>query len=110
MWGSPEDPGGPGGPSKAPPSNQELMELKDQSEQQQVLIAQLKEMLRKTEQNTISKEKVDEYANTLSRINARVKKSKGSKDRTTDAIPRKTIDFPQRDKLNLLTQQMEAHK
>lgn len=47
----------PGGTSVSSPSPQELSDLKDQNEQQLVLIAQLKEMLRK-EQSTVSQDKV----------------------------------------------------
>lgn len=110
MWGGLGDPGGPGGPSKEPPPNQEFLELKDQAEQQQVLIAQLKEMLRKQDQTSINREKVDEYANTLTRINARVKKSKSYKTNRPETATKSTIDIPQRDKLNLLKQQIEANK
>lgn len=49
MWSS-ESGKDPGGPSGAP---QELADLRDQFEQQQVLISQLKEMLRKTEQTKV---------------------------------------------------------
>lgn len=111
MWGGVGgDPGGPGGPSKdPPPSNQELLDLKDQSENQQVLIAQLKEMIRKSDQTTLTNEKMDEYANTLTKIKARVKKSKENKDKS-ETLPKHTVDIPQRDKLNLLKQQIEANK
>lgn len=121
MWGgSGPDPGGTkgGDPSSGIPSNQELMDLKDQFEQQQVLIAQLKEMLRKTEQTTITQEKVEEYANTLTRMSARAKKNRlrkegetESKSETSVATKKTTtIDTPAKEKLMLLRQQVEENK
>ena len=55
MWGNADtDPGGQGPNTRTP---QELSDLKDQNEQQLLLIAQLKGMLRK-DQNSMSQEKV----------------------------------------------------
>lgn len=104
MW---DGPSGPEGPSKDPPPNQELLDLKDQTEQQQTLIAQLKEVIRKQEQTTVNKEKMDEFANTLTRLSAMVKKNK---DKGEVAIRNTQIDIPQRDTINLLKQQVEANK
>lgn len=94
-----QDPGGgpdPGG------SSQELSDLKDQFEQQQVLIAQLKEMIRKNEQSNVTQEKVDEYMNTLSKHRAKKKKD--------DEGTRKTLEIPASQKISLLRQQVEENK
>lgn len=115
MWSSDtnKDPGGSSG--KDPPSSQELADLKDQFEQQQVLISQLKEMLRKNEQTTVTQEKVEEYANTLTKMNARIKKNKLKKESTqvkadTTTDTQKHIDTPTKEKIILLRQQMEENK
>lgn len=119
MWGSGPDPGGTteGGSPSGSKSSQELTDLKDQFEQQQVLIAQLKEMLRKTEQTTVTDQKVEEYANTLTRMSARAKKSKlrregdvDSQIEVTSIISTKTIDTPASEKIMLLRQQLEENK
>ncbi|KAK4887323.1 hypothetical protein RN001_003594 [Aquatica leii] len=112
MWGGTgpgPDPGGTegGDRSTGSSSNQELIDLKDQFEQQQVLIAQLKEMLRKTEQKTVTEEKVEEYANTLTRMSARVKKSRMKRAETADES---IIDTPASEKIMLLRQQLEENK
>ncbi|VEN47539.1 unnamed protein product [Callosobruchus maculatus] len=101
MWGDPEpDPGGQ--PSTS--ISRELTDLKSQNEQQQVLIAQLKEMLRK-EQSNVPQEKVEEYIQTLSKVTA--KKSQSRKDELgTD----KTISVDSNKKINLLKQQLEENK
>ncbi|XP_063904226.1 protein lava lamp-like isoform X2 [Zophobas morio] len=105
MWKGPgQDPGG--GPETGPPpgSSQELSDLKDQFEQQQVLIAQLKEMIRKNEQSNVTQEKVDEYMNTLSKRGGRAKKLKRDDDN------KKTAEIPASQKISLLRQQVEENK
>lgn len=120
MWSSPnQDPGGSGGggPPNQPP-NPELEDLKDQFEQQQVLISQLKEMLRKNEQTVVTQEKVEEFANKLSRMNARAKQSKmkkeGESGQQSDVLgvpgSRRKINTPANEKINLLRQQLEENK
>nr|CAH7737866.1 unnamed protein product [Callosobruchus chinensis] len=101
MWGDPEpDPGGQ--PSTS--ISRELTDLKSQNEQQQVLIAQLKEMLRK-EQSNVPQEKVEEYIQTLSKVNA--KKSQSRKEELgTD----KSSSVDSNKKINLLKQQLEENK
>lgn len=118
MWsgGGGQDPGGASA-SGAPPS-QELEDLKDQFEQQQVLISQLKEMLRKNEQPIISEERVEEFANKLSKMSARAKrgrtkKAEGSSQKSEAVgIPGsgRRVDTPAKEKINLLRQQMEENK
>lgn len=109
MWADPgQDPGGPGG--SEPPPNQELIDLKDQFDQQQLLIAQLKEMLRKTDQTSITQEKVEEYANTLTKMNARAKKGKLKEGLPNETNITYSIDTPAKEKMNLLRQQFEANK
>lgn len=121
MWSDiNKDPGGSSGkdPPVHPPSSQELADLKDQFQQQQILISQLKEMLRKNEQTVVTQEKVEEYANTLTKMNARAKKYKlkkesntQSKSDTTGPVDtQKHIDTPTKEKINLLRQQMEENK
>nr|CAI5836718.1 unnamed protein product [Callosobruchus analis] len=101
MWGDPEpDPGGQ--PSTS--MSRELTDLKSQNEQQQVLIAQLKEMLRK-EQSNVPQEKVEEYIQTLSKVKA--KKSQSQKDK---GAADKTIIVDSNKKINLLRQQLEENK
>lgn len=116
MW-SPEsgkDPGGPSASGAPQQSSQELADLKDQFEQQQVLIHQLKEMLRKTEQTNVSQERVEEMASTLSKMNARAKRSKlkreGEGERPDTGGARRQIDTPAKEKINLLRQQLEENK
>lgn len=119
MWSEGnKDPGGSSGkdPPAHPPSSQELADLKDQFEQQQLLISQLKEMLRKNE--VVTQEKVDEYANTLTKMNARVKKNKlkkdnnaqGKSDTAGQVDSQKHIDAPTKEKINLLRQQLQENK
>lgn len=105
MWSGPGP--DPGGPSGGPPTSQELYDLKDQFEQQQLLIAQLKEMLRKSEQTTVTQEKVEEYANTLTKMKARAKRAKkdGNRESTT-----KRLETPASEKINLLRQQLEENR
>ncbi|CAH0560727.1 unnamed protein product [Brassicogethes aeneus] len=92
------DPGGSQGAS-----NREITDLKDQNEQQQVLIAQLKEMLRKTDQQTnVTEDKMQEYIKTLNR-------KKNNKLKTGDVIS-VNIDSNKKERLNLLRQQMEENK
>lgn len=116
MWSaeSGKDPGGSVPPQQ---SSQELADLKDQFEQQQVLISQLKEMLRKTEQTKVSQERVEEMANTLTKMNARAKRNKlkreGEGEKSGDAVfagGRRQIDTPATEKINLLRQQLEENK
>lgn len=120
MW-SP-DSGGSSSSGVGPPpkqSNQELEDLKDQFEQQQVLISQLKEMLRKTEQTKVSEERVEELASTLTKMNARAAKRKGKSKRQppdTELVVeepgnrRHIVDTPAKEKINLLRQQLEENK
>ncbi|KAJ8953811.1 hypothetical protein NQ318_006659 [Aromia moschata] len=104
MWKVPDpDPGGPtqqGAPSEQ--SSQELSDLKDQNEQQKLMIAQLKEMLRK-EQSNVTQEKVEEYVNTLSKSKGKKSRLKrdesGSAERTASSS---SIDNIKKGKLNLL--------
>lgn len=128
-WGSGQDPGGTGGegPSKDPSQNQQLLDLQEQFESQQTLIAQLKEMLKKTEHSSsVSREKVEEYASTLSKMNERAKRSKlrkseGAKaedhkslksDTTKESTSKKSavVVTPAKEKVNLLRQQLEENK
>lgn len=108
MWSGPgPDPGGSTG--GGPPSSQELNDLKDQFEQQQLLIAQLKEMLRKSEQTTVTQEKVEEYANTLTKMKARAKRSakkvEGGKESSG-----KHLETPASEKIHMLRQQLEENR
>ncbi|XP_050303991.1 golgin subfamily B member 1-like [Anthonomus grandis grandis] len=109
MWG--KDNPDPGGTDRTGSSVQELSELKDQNEQQLVLIAQLKEMLRK-EQSSVSQDKVEEYVNTLNR--ARAKRSKLKKESGSSSSSSTTatvnIDAIKKEKINLLRQQLEENK
>jgi chromosome segregation ATPase len=107
MWKGPDqDPGG--GPDSGPPpgSSQELSDLKDQFQQQQVQIAQLKELLRKSEPSNVTQEKVDEYMNSLSKRSGRAKKLK----KDDDNGGKKTVDIPASQKISLLRQQVEENK
>lgn len=107
MWKDPDpDPGGepPGGTSKI---SRELSDLKDENEQQKVLIAQLKEMLRK-EQSNVSQEKIDEYVNTLKKMTA--KKSRVRKEESSTSEKHITVESAKTEKLNLLKQQLEQNK
>lgn len=85
MWKGPdEDPGGSGGTSSGSAQNQELLDLKDQFEQQQTLIAQLKEMLRKSEQTSVTPEKVEAYANTLTKMRAKKSRKKNEDEKSSE--------------------------
>ncbi|KAI4462901.1 structural maintenance of chromosomes protein 2 [Holotrichia oblita] len=108
MWPGPgPDPGG--STEAGPPSSQELNDLKDQFEQQQLLIAQLKEMLRKSEQTSVTQEKVEKYANTLTKMKARAKRSaKRSEDGKEGSGKR--IETPASEKITLLRQQLEENR
>lgn len=129
-WGTSEDPGGEGTSkdgSKEPPQNQQLQDLQEQFETQQTLIAQLKEMLKKTEHSSsVSREKVEEYANTLTKMNARAKRGKlrktegvkteedvGTKSDTTKELSTKKlpqVNIPGKEKVELLRQQLEENR
>lgn len=103
----------PGGSQESQTPNQELLDLKDQNEQQQVLIAQLKELIRKNEQSTtVTQEKVEEYANTLSRISTRAKnKQKKEEGSSLDIIDQTiVVNTPSKEKMLLLRQQLEANR
>lgn len=107
MWKDPDpDPGGepPGGSSKI---SRQLSDLKDENEQQKVLIAQLKEMLRK-EQSNVSQEKIDEYVNTIKKMTS--KKSRVRKEESSGSEKHITIESGKTEKLNLLKQQLEQNK
>ncbi|KAF5280498.1 hypothetical protein FQA39_LY18043 [Lamprigera yunnana] len=112
MWGSaesvPDSSDDKGGDDSTGSScNRELIDLKDQFEQQQLLIAQLKEMLRKTEQKNVSDEKVEEYANTLTRMSVRAKKNRSKRGEPSDMS---ATDTPASEKIMLLRQQLEENK
>lgn len=127
-WGSGQDPSGSGGedPPKEQPPNQQLQELQDQFENQQMLIAQLKEMLKKTDQSSsMSREKVEEYASTLTKMNDRAKRGKLRKTEgaKTEEVSSKTevtkemtskkstaLVTPAKEKVNLLRQQLEENR
>lgn len=107
MWKDPDpDPGGDP-PERPLKISRELSDLKDENEQQKVLIAQLKEMLRK-DQSNVSQEKIDEYVNTLKKMTAR--KSKGKKGESSSTEKHITIETGKTEKLNLLKQQLEQNK
>lgn len=114
MWKDPEpDPGGDTqqGSSSGKPL-QELSDLKDQNQQQQLLIAQLKEMLRK-EQSNVTQEKVEEYINTLSKAKAkknRIKKDDSGNIERSVSSSSSSVDIIKKQKVNLLKQQMEENK
>lgn len=102
MWNEPNpDPGG------NPGSSRELTDLKDENEQQKLLIAQLKEMLRK-EQSTVTNEKIEEYINTLSKLKA--KKSRMKRDESASTDRGTVIDSVKKEKVILLKQQLEENK
>ncbi|XP_049958619.1 protein lava lamp-like [Schistocerca serialis cubense] len=89
-WSESSDP--PGDQTQAPAQNVEVKELQDQFEQQQTLIAQLKEMLRKNEQQLVTKEKeVEEYATKLSGIKSRVSKRGRAKVEKTEATVSESV-------------------
>lgn len=115
MWKDPEpDPGGDTqeGSSSGKPL-QELSDLKDQNQQQQLLIAQLKEMLRK-EQSNVTQEKVEEYINTLSKVKAKKNRTKkdvsGNLERSVSSSSSSSVDIIKKQRVNLLKQQMEENK
>ncbi|XP_018327353.1 protein lava lamp [Agrilus planipennis] len=101
---------------ESPPQTQELIDLKDQYEQQQVLISQLKEMLRKNEQTTVTPEKVEEYANTLNRMRAKAKQGRSQKqdkehkDGPTESRRASTVNIQAKEKILLLRQKVEENK
>ncbi|XP_066154375.1 protein lava lamp isoform X2 [Euwallacea fornicatus] len=110
MWGDQNpDPGGT--EFKEPSQEQALTELKDQNEQQLVLIAQLKEMLRK-EQSSVSHDKVEEYVNTLNKARAkRFKQKKGEASSSPNiSTSSANIDANKKERMNLLRQQLEENK
>lgn len=113
MWGGQgPDPGGTESENPTSPSqsNQALKDLKDQYEQQQVLIAQLKELIRKTEQTTVTEQKFDDYVNTITRMSARAIMSSKNKGTDADKGETTTIDTPAKEKILFLRQQMEENK
>ncbi|CAH1174226.1 unnamed protein product [Phaedon cochleariae] len=106
MWSEPDpDPGG----ERPATSVREITELKDQNEQQQVLIAQLKEMLRK-EQSTVSQEKVEEYMNTLSKMHAKKPRTKQGEAGKTERVGSTGPEGIKSEKVNLLKRQLEENK
>lgn len=107
MWKEPNpDPGG--NPRECSSKiSRELSDLKDENEQQKLLIAQLKGMLR-NEQSNMSQEKIDEYVNTLKKMTA--KKSRVKKEETSTSEKHITIESGKTEKLNLLKQQLEQNK
>lgn len=107
MWKEPDpDPGGdpPEGSSKI---TRELSDLKDENEQQKLLIAQLKGMLCK-EQSNVSQEKIDEYVNTIKKMTA--KKSRVKKEESSSSEKHITIESGKTERVNLLKQQYEQNK
>lgn len=107
MWKEPDpDPGGEP-PESSSKFSRQLSDLKDENEQQKVLIAQLKEMLRK-DQSNVSQEKIDEYVNTLKKMTA--KKSRVKKGESSSTEKHITIETGKTGKLNLLKQQLEQNK
>uniref|UniRef100_A0A6P7F5F7 Protein lava lamp-like n=1 Tax=Diabrotica virgifera virgifera TaxID=50390 RepID=A0A6P7F5F7_DIAVI len=98
----------PGGEASGPQTSREIKDLQEENEQQQVLIAQLKEMLRK-EQTTVPQEKVEKYINTLSK--AKAKKSRLKRDDSGSTEKGSTsMDSKKHEKVNLLKQQLEENK
>ncbi|XP_072380192.1 uncharacterized protein [Diabrotica undecimpunctata] len=98
----------PGGEASGPQTSREIKDLQEENEQQQVLIAQLKEMLRK-EQTTVPQEKVEKYINTLSK--AKAKKSRLKRDDSGSTEKSSTsMDSKKHEKVNLLKQQLEENK
>lgn len=113
MWPSESAEGPSGAATPNQQSNQELEDLKDQFEQQQLLINQLKEMLRKTEQTKVSHERVEEMATALTKMNARAKKNKNKRvsgDVQDVGNTKQTVTTPAKEKMNLLRQQLEENK
>lgn len=107
MWKEPNpDPGGDP-PESSSMISRELSDLKDENEQQKLLIAQLKGMLR-NEQSNVSQEKFDEYVNTLKKMTA--KKSRVKKEESSSSEKHVTIESGKTEKLNLLKQQLEKNK
>ncbi|KAG5898644.1 hypothetical protein JTB14_021018 [Gonioctena quinquepunctata] len=110
MWKEPDpDPGGER--TSIGQNSREISELKDQNEQQQLMIAQLKEMLRK-EQSSVPQEKVEEYMNTLSKVKskrARLKKDEtGGREKSSGSSA--IADSNKHERVNLLKQQLEENK
>ncbi|KAL3266378.1 hypothetical protein HHI36_010555 [Cryptolaemus montrouzieri] len=113
--GPQQDPGEDPPPSEASSEpGTELYDLKEQFEQQQVLIAQLKEMLRKTDQTNVTQEKVDRYASTLSKMTVRARRSKLKKESSAGSSEKSenkpAIDTPVNEKISLLRRQLEENK
>lgn len=107
MWTEPNpDPGGDP-PESSSKISRQLSDLKDENEQQKLLIAQLKGMLR-NEQSNVSQEKIDEYVNTLKKVTA--KKSRVKKEESSSSEKHITIESGKTEKLNLLKQQLEQNK
>lgn len=119
----------PGGSESVNPSNEDtsqeeqkaqLDELKDQSEQQQKLIGQLKEMLRKTDQVATSAstlEKAEKLQSTLNKMQTRAKRNKQKKllDDSDSKAPREEQESgkattPGKEKVNLLRKQLEENR
>ncbi|XP_044748422.1 golgin subfamily B member 1-like [Coccinella septempunctata] len=92
----------------------ESPDLKDQLEHQQVVIAQFKEMLQKTDQSSSMQEKVDRYASTLSKMTMRAKKSKLKKESSGGSSEKSTtksgMETPVNEKISLLRRQLEENK
>ncbi|XP_065161792.1 LOW QUALITY PROTEIN: protein lava lamp [Atheta coriaria] len=109
MWKGTDDPGG--GSDNTPPSSQELQEMKDQFEQQQMLITQFKEIMKKTDQTstTVTQEKVAEYANTLTKMKSRAKRLNLAKEKDCEGEVTK-LNTPANEKVLLLRQQLEQNK
>ncbi|KAF7266452.1 hypothetical protein GWI33_020219 [Rhynchophorus ferrugineus] len=108
MWDDPDP--DPGGQKNVRPSAQELNDLGEET-QKQLVLAQLKEMLRK-EQSTVPQEKVEEYVNTLNKVKAkRSKQSKNEAGSTTKATTSSAnIDAIKKERINFLRQQFEENK
>ena len=90
--------------------------LQGQFEQQQLLIEELKKMVKKSDSATVTQEKVNEYGNALHKLNERAKQSvrrkESGSDRQDTSSGRK-IDVHasvRSEKTNLLRQQLEQNR
>lgn len=78
-------------------------------------VVQLQDTPRRAEQSGINQEKIQEYANELTRLNARLKKNKsrrGDGEGAAEGTPseKRHSETPATEKLNLLRQQLEQNK
>lgn len=116
MWKGPnEDPGPPAGGSGIDPDTNphpQLADLKDENEQQQLLIAQLKEIIRKNEQTSVTAEKVEEFANTLAKAkrNKLKRETSSSENKQSSQDGGKKNEGLQNQKVLLMKKQLEENK